>query len=104
MGDMNAVGFKDARFDLLIESRWLDPAADAANVAWTRETWTAMQAYVAGGAYTNYLVDEPKERVRAAYGEETYRRLVELKDRYDPDNFFRMNQNIRPSREVGDDR
>ena len=63
-----------------------------------------MQPYMAGGAYVNYMGAEPQDRVRAAYGEAVYRRLVALKDRYDPDNFFRMNQNIRPSKEVGDDR
>jgi FAD/FMN-containing dehydrogenase len=52
---------------------------------------------MAGGAYVNYLVNEPEERVRAAYGAATYGRLVALKDRYDPDNFFRLNQNIVPS-------
>jgi FAD/FMN-containing dehydrogenase len=45
----------------------------------------------------NFLGDEGRDRVRAAYGEETYARLVTLKDRYDPDNFFRLNQNIEPS-------
>jgi len=102
--EADAVGFKRARFDLLIESKWLDPRADETNIAWARDTWAAMQAHVAGPAYTNYLVDEPQERVRAAYGEQTYARLVRLKDRYDPENFFRMNQNVRPSQEVGDDR
>jgi FAD/FMN-containing dehydrogenase len=45
----------------------------------------------------NFMGEEGQDRVRAAYGERTYRRLVALKDRYDPDNFFRMNQNIRPT-------
>lgn len=102
--DANAASFKRAKFDLLIESKWLDAADDDANVAWTRDTWAAMQPHVSGAAYTNYLGAEPQERVRAAYGERTYRRLVALKDRYDAENFFRMNQNIRPSQEVGDDR
>jgi len=93
----SAVGFRDAKFDLLIEAKWLDPADDDANVAWARETWSAMQPYVHGPAYLNYLVGEPQARVRAAYGAETYARLVRLKDRYDPDNFFRMNQNVQPS-------
>jgi hypothetical protein len=97
---MNAVGFKRAKFDLLIESKWLDPAEDDANVAWARETWNAIQPYVAGPAYTNYLVSEPQERVRSAYGEAVYERLVRLKDRYDPANLFRFNQNVRPSAEV----
>ena len=103
-GESGAVSFKSAKFDLLIESKWLDPTEDGANVAWTRDTWAAMQPHTAGGAYVNYLSVEPQERVRAAYGGEVYARLVALKDRYDPDNFFRMNQNIRPSKEVGDDR
>jgi len=99
-----AVGFRRAKFDLLIESKWLDAGADEPNVAWARDTWSAMQPHVAGPAYVNYLVAEPQERVRAAYGEQTYGRLVALKDRYDPENFFRMNQNIRPAKEAGDDR
>jgi FAD/FMN-containing dehydrogenase len=103
-GVSGAVSFKSARFDLLIESKWLDPAEDETNVAWTRDTWAAMQPHTAGGAYVNYLGLEPQERVRAAYGDEVYSRLVALKDRYDPENFFRMNQNIKPSKEVGRDR
>ena len=55
---------------------------------------------VRSGAYANYLVNEPRERVRQAYGAETYDRLVALKDRYDPANVFRMNQNIEPSAPV----
>jgi FAD/FMN-containing dehydrogenase len=103
-GVSGAVSFKSAKFDLLIESKWLDPAEDDPNVAWTRDTWAAMRPHTAGGAYVNYLGVEPLERVRAAYGDEIYSRLVALKDRYDPENVFRMNQNIKPSKEVGDDR
>jgi FAD/FMN-containing dehydrogenase len=56
-----------------------------------------MQPWSTGGVYVNFLGDEGRDRVRAAYGEETYDRLVALKDRYDPDNFFHLNQNIEPS-------
>ena len=56
----------------------------------------AMRPHTTGAAYLNFTADD--DRVRGAYGEEKYARLVELKDRYDPDNVFRLNQNIKPSR------
>ena len=56
-----------------------------------------MDRFTTGGVYVNYLGDEGQDRVRAAYGETKYDRLVALKDKYDPDNFFRRNQNIQPS-------
>jgi FAD/FMN-containing dehydrogenase len=93
----NAVSFEDSKFNLLVNAKWLDSGEDEANVAWARGAFAALQPHMAGGAYVNYLVDEPEERVRAAYGAATYDRLVALKDRYDPDNFFRLNQNIVPS-------
>jgi FAD/FMN-containing dehydrogenase len=93
----NAVSFAEAKFDLLVNAKWLDSREDDANVAWARAAFASLQPHMAGGAYVNYLVNEPEERVRAAYGPATYDRLVALKDRYDPDNFFRLNQNIVPS-------
>ena len=66
-------------------------------IAWARETYAEMQPFVAAGRYVNYLDDdEAGDPVAAAYGP-NYRRLQELKTKYDPKNFFRMNQNIRPS-------
>ena len=58
----------------------------------------ALAAFANGGVYVNFLGDEGHARVKAAYGERTYRRLVELKLSYDPTNLFRINQNIRPPR------
>ena len=58
-----------------------------------------MQPFSTGGVYVNYLgreADEGTERIRAAYGDEKYRRLAALKNRYDPTNLFRLNQNIKP--------
>jgi FAD/FMN-containing dehydrogenase len=69
-------------------------------VRWAREFWTAMQPYSSGAVYVNYLgqeTDEGAERIKAAYGAEKYRRLVALKNKYDPTNLFRLNQNIKPS-------
>ena len=94
-----AFGHRDARFDLVITSIWSDPAEDEANIAWTRALWHAMEPFASGGVYVNYLGeerDEGAERVRAAYDPEKYERLVRLKRKYDPENRFRMNQNIPP--------
>jgi FAD/FMN-containing dehydrogenase len=91
-----AFDHRDAEYNLAILSRWTDPAATDANVAWARATWEAMRPF-ARGVYVNYLGEgEGEERVRAAYGDEKYRRLAALKRNFDPTNFFRFNQNIRP--------
>jgi len=96
--DEAAFGHRDAAFDFNILSVWSDPAESDEHMAWTRALWEAMQPFASGGVYVNNLGDEGADRVRAAYAPDVYDRLVSLKDRYDPDNVFRMNQNIRPSR------
>lgn len=87
---------RDALYDCFPLARWDDPADDERNVRWARELWSALRPYSTGGVYANNLGDEGEDRVRAAYGE-NHARLVELKNRYDPTNFFRLNQNIRPT-------
>jgi FAD/FMN-containing dehydrogenase len=83
-------------YDVVIIANWTDPADNARNIAWTRELFAAVQPQLSAAAYVNFLDgDEGAERVRAAYGQ-NYDRLVALKRTYDPTNFFRMNQNIRP--------
>ncbi len=62
---------------------------------WVRSFWSALEPYQTS-VYVNFLMEEGEERVRQAYGAEKYDRLKALKRRYDPDNFFRINQNIRP--------
>lgn len=84
-------------FNLSVWSCWVDPAESDKNIRWTRACWDAMKPYMAAGSYSNYLEDEADPLVREAYGP-NYARLVALKDKYDPTNFFRMNQNIRPSK------
>ena len=94
-----AVAHRSAPFNLLILAAWTDPTQDEVNIAWARELWAAMQPFAAEAIYVNYLGqarDEGHERIRAAYGPETYDRLVALKRQYDPSNVFRMNQNIAP--------
>lgn len=84
------------QYDFFILSMWSDPSDSEKNVRWARELWEAMQPFVERGVYVNSLGDEGEDRVRAAYGP-NYDRLVALKNKYDPANLFRLNQNIRPS-------
>ena len=93
----NAAGFAGAKYNLLVNAKWNDPSRDEENIRWAREGFALLEPFLGRGAYANYLGQEPRERVRQAYGAETYDRLVALKDRYDPTNIFRMNQNIEPS-------
>jgi hypothetical protein len=83
-------------YDVVIIGNWASQADGERNIAWVRELFAAVRSQVSEAAYVNFLDgDEGAQRVRAAYGE-NYDRLVGLKRRYDPTNFFRMNQNIRP--------
>src|SRR5207237_9119649 len=75
-----------------------DPANNEKAIPWTKSYYDALHRYSAGGAYVNFLmVDEGAGRVKATYGD-NYERLVAIKDKYDPDNLFRVNQNIKPSK------
>jgi FAD/FMN-containing dehydrogenase len=88
---------REAPYELVIISLWTDPAESKQNICWTREFFEAMRPFFSGGVYVNALgEDEGAERVRAAYGE-NYDRLTDLKRKYDPANFFRLNQNIHPT-------
>jgi FAD/FMN-containing dehydrogenase len=95
--DETAFDHRDAEYNLAIIARWLDPADADANVAWARELWEALRPF-ARGVYVNYLgVGDGAERVREAYSPEKFARLAALKRDYDPDNVFRLNQNIPPA-------
>jgi hypothetical protein len=73
-----------------------DPANRGKITDWTRGFWDALHPFSAGGTYVNFMMDEGIERVRSMYGE-NYDRLAAIKKKYDPANFFRVNQNIRPA-------
>jgi FAD/FMN-containing dehydrogenase len=92
-----AFGHRDATFDFTILTVWQDPAELEQHMTWAREFHAAMAPH-ATGVYVNNLGSEGADRVRAAYASPTYERLVALKDVYDPDNVFRLNQNIPPSK------
>lgn len=80
---------------MVVTTMWANAADTDANIRWTREFWNAMQPFLADAAYVNYLGEINEEGVRAAYGQK-YERLAALKTKYDPTNFFCMNQNIKP--------
>jgi FAD/FMN-containing dehydrogenase len=87
---------RDTPFVLNGVAGWMNPAQTESQIAWARGLSEAIRPLATGPQYLNFLGDEGDGRVRAAYGEDNYRRLAKLKAGYDPDNFFRLNQNIRP--------
>jgi len=87
---------RGADFNVSTLGTWIDAAEDDKNIAWTRAVGNKIRAFSTGGAYVNYMAgDESPENVKAAY-EANFQRLVEVKRKYDPDNFFNANQNIAP--------
>ena len=96
--DATAFGGRGAEHAINIDAAWpAELEGGSEDIEWARAMWSALAPYSTGGVYANFLGDEGQERVKAAYGLEKYEHLVALKDRYDPTNFFRLNQNIRPS-------
>jgi len=91
-----AWNYRDANFAQVIVGVDPDPANKGPITRWSTEYWQALHPHSAGGAYVNMMMDEGLERVRAAY-RDNYQRLAEIKARYDPTNFFHINQNIRPA-------
>jgi FAD/FMN-containing dehydrogenase len=73
-----------------------DPANNARIISWAKEYWEALHPFSAGGAYVNFMMEEGEDRVKATY-RDNYKRLVTIKNKYDPTNLFRMNQNIKPT-------
>ncbi len=91
-----AVPHRDEGWNLLLPSQWTDPADTEKNIAWTRETFSALRPHFGTGRWLNYLGDDQADdAIRAAYGP-NYDRLVEVKRKYDPDNVFHLNHNIVP--------
>ncbi len=93
--DATAYYHRDAAHTMTVLCGWPDAAGDGANVAWMRQLWSVLSPQLRNRVYVNELHDEGADRVRAAYGE-SYARLATLKRNYDPDNVFRLNQNILP--------
>ena len=92
----SAAGNRDARYVLNIAGAWERPEDDAANIAWARDAWSDMRRHSTGGTYINFLTeDDGAERTEAALGD-ALDRLARIKSRWDPENVFRTNRNIKP--------
>jgi FAD/FMN-containing dehydrogenase len=92
-----AWNYRQANWAMVIVGVDPDPANKEKITSWTKAYWEALHPYSAGGAYVNFMMDEGEDRVKATYGE-NYERLVQIKNKYDPGNFFRVNQNIKPGK------
>jgi len=95
--DATAFPYRDARWLINIAGQWRDPADTENEIAWVRETFAALKPHLTGGAYSNFMGDDEAQAASTAYGS-TLTRLREIKAVYDPDNVFRLNQNIEPAR------
>lgn len=93
--DATAYPQRNAHFVMNVHTRWRSGNDDNDCIAWARALFGAMAPYALGTAYVNFMADDEAERVETIYGP-NYRRLAEIKGRYDPENIFRMNQNIPP--------
>jgi hypothetical protein len=97
-----ALGRRDVPWCFHALALWAqsDQATADAHVAWATRLAEDMRPHIVSGVYLNYTSDTGDDRVRSSFGPEKYARLVALKDRYDPANMFRLNQNIAPSAQV----
>jgi hypothetical protein len=98
--DATAYVGRQVAYNIVVDAVWLpDESAEhaEAETAWARRFLQALQPHADGGVYVNFLdSDDDASRVREAYGDRTYRRLAEVKAKYDPDNTFHHNKNIQP--------
>ena len=90
-----AFSYREAKWSAVIAGIDPDPASKEQITRWAKEYWEALNPYSAGGAYVNFMMEEGQDRVKTTY-RENYERLVTIKQKYDPNNLFRVNQNIRP--------
>ncbi len=93
--DATAFPHRSTPFVLNIHTRWQNPALDEKAIQWAQDFHKATEPY-SQGVYVNFLSDEGTDRVKQAYTKDVWSRLVECKRKWDPDNFFRLNQNISP--------
>ena len=93
--DAMAYTGRDAAYSISAELQWTNAADDDARIAWGRAAMAALKPHLGTGRYVNDVVEAGTDGAQI-YGQAKYERLVALKRKYDPDNFFRLNQNIKP--------
>jgi FAD/FMN-containing dehydrogenase len=93
--DATAYAHRDVNFVLNVHGRWDDAEQDEACISWSRDFFDAATPYAMGGVYVNFMTEEETDRIGSAYGP-NYDRLAAVKQKYDPDNLFHLNQNIKP--------
>jgi len=93
--DDTAFAYRDANFATVIAGMWPDPAQNKDNIKWVRDYYDATAPLSEEGGYINFMAEDDQSRIKANY-KGNYNRLVQAKKKYDPDNLFRVNQNIKP--------
>ena len=91
----SAFAQRQARYDLVIVAQWVDPGESQRHIGWARGLADSMRPFSSGAYFLNFLGEEGEDTIKAAYGP-NYDRLMAVKKKYDPKNFFRLNQNIKP--------
>jgi FAD/FMN-containing dehydrogenase len=92
----NAWAHRDATYVMNVHGRWETAAEDTKGIAWARGVFDSLAPHATGGVYVNFMTDDERNRVKAAYGD-SYHRLAAIKRAYDPANLFRMNHNVAPA-------
>jgi FAD/FMN-containing dehydrogenase len=90
-----AFAYRDATYSMVFLAGWADPANDAERIKWLRDYNDALAPYSEPGGYINFMQDDDYDRIQDNY-RQNYNRLVQVKQAYDPDNLFHLNQNIAP--------
>ncbi len=90
-----AWSYRDVTWSMVIAGIDPDPANAEALTTWAKGYWEAIHPHAMGGGYVNFMMEEGEDRIKATYGD-NYKRLVDIKRKYDPINLFRVNQNIKP--------
>jgi FAD/FMN-containing dehydrogenase len=93
--DQTAFAYRDANFATVIAGMWPDAAQNTANIKWVRNYYDATAPHSEAGGYINFMAEDDQSRIKANY-KGNYERLVDVKKKYDPDNLFHVNQNIKP--------
>ncbi len=86
-----------SKFVLNVQGRWETANEDQKCISWSRAFFKASEPYSTGGVYVNFMTQEETDRIQSAYKPAVWKRLVEVKNKWDPKNLFRMNQNVKPS-------